>query len=96
MKLKIREDDRHAVDVVLDRRSATAGKAPGVTYADTTAKLRDRVQVVEKVLSNLDHLAAADPARDLMSRTLTKVAKSSGRDVLAGHNRHAPSAQPVA
>src|SRR5882724_7276809 len=91
MKAKIREEDRRAMDIVLDRVATAAGKREGsATYAAADGHIRDRVLRVQKVLSVLDALATAEPPRDLVARTLKFVAASSGRNVAAStHSRPA-------
>lgn len=101
MSLKMREEDRRAMDVLLDRSAVAAGKNGVPVYATTDENVRSRIVVVEKVLSLLDQVAAEEPPRHLLDRTLRFVEEASGRAVTLRHNAHplSPSfhaAPPVA
>jgi hypothetical protein len=74
MKVKLREEDRRALDLLLDRSPTAAGKAAGTPiYAAVDGHIRERVIQIEKVLSILDVLPAGDPPRELLARTLRYV-----------------------
>lgn len=85
MKLKMRDEDRRALDLLLDRAATAAGKAAGTPlYAAASDPLRERVSKVEKVLNLLDAMPAEEPPKDLLSRTLRRIEQSTGRAVLTG------------
>jgi hypothetical protein len=87
MNLKFREEDRRAIDLLLDRTAVIAGKAAAVSaYAATDGHLRQSVARIEKVLSLLDNLPANEPPRHLLDRTLRFVKDGSGRDVTIHRN----------
>ena len=86
MKPKMRDEDRRAVDLLLDRTAIAAGKTPGVPiYATADGRIRQSVAVVEKVLMLLDNMPRIDPPRNLVLRTLKLVERSSGRPVAHPH-----------
>ncbi|HWE93251.1 MAG TPA: hypothetical protein VG269_04690 [Tepidisphaeraceae bacterium] len=87
MKVKLREEDRRALDLLLDRSPTAAGKAAGTPiYAAVDGHIRDRVIQIEKVLNILDVLPAADPPRELLARTLRYVEQPAGRPLReSGH-----------
>ncbi|HZK82471.1 MAG TPA: hypothetical protein VFC46_15420 [Humisphaera sp.] len=100
MNFIFREEDRRAIDLLLDRTAVVAGKTTGVSaYAATDGHLRQSVARVEKVLSLLDHMTANNPPRHLIDQTLRFVKDGSGRDVTI-HRNLAPAAfssqRPVA
>ena len=75
MKFKMREEDRRAVDLLLDR--ATAASQGRVVYSAADGHTRERIAKVEKVLSVLENLPAAEPPRDLAARTLKFIKNAS-------------------
>ena len=85
MNLTLREEDRRAVDLLLDRTSraaaaAAAGDGDGgssrVVYAAADPSLGERVARAQKLLAMLDLLPAADPPEDLVGRTMTQVERA--------------------
>lgn len=79
MKLKMRDDDRRAIDILLDRTAVAAGKAHGVPiYAAADGLLRERVARVEKVLGMLDNMMDSEPPRNLVVATLRFIEHSTG------------------
>jgi len=76
MKSKLNNADRQAVDLVLDR-FATIGRDDGITTM-AGAPAEPHVQSVEKILSVLSNMPAAEPADDLMARTLRRIENASG------------------
>ncbi|HET6249996.1 MAG TPA: hypothetical protein VFE47_20060 [Tepidisphaeraceae bacterium] len=91
MKLKMREDDRRAMDVLMDRAVTALGKPNGTIYAAVDGRLRERVSQVEKVLGILDNMPAADPPRNLLAKTLRFVESSTGENL----TRNRPSAPGI-
>lgn len=81
MKIKMRDEDRRAMDLLLDRSVAAAGKSNGsALYAATDGRVRERVSKVEKILQLLEAMPAAEPPKDLVRKTLRYVEH-------AGHGR---------
>jgi hypothetical protein len=92
MSITMRDEDRQAVDLVLDRSVSAMGK--GLRYSAVDSRIRERVSHVENVLSIYSNLEAGDPPRDLASRTIRFIEQSAGIDLSAArleptlaHNR---------
>ena len=79
MNAKLREEDRRAVDLLLDRGMAAAGKSKPVFAVNGGSQ--ERVVGVQQVLQLLDAMPAAEPPADLVDRTLEFVesAAQNGR-----------------
>jgi hypothetical protein len=86
MNVSMRDEDRQAVDLVLDRSAAAMGKGP--RYAAADSRIRDRVSHVENVLAIFGNLEAGDPPRDMLSRTIRFVEQSAGCDLRAAREVH--------
>ncbi|HWE02651.1 MAG TPA: hypothetical protein VG326_09600 [Tepidisphaeraceae bacterium] len=85
--MKIRDQDRRAIDLLLDRTaSATAPASNAPAYAATDGQLRQSVACIEKVLSLLELMPAQEPPRLLLNRTLSHIKQESGRDVTIPKN----------
>lgn len=85
MNVTLREEDRRAVDLLLDQgvQAASAdGSAPSV-YATADPSVGQRVAHAQQLLHLLDLLPAPDPAVDLAARTMRFVeeARMSGAAV---------------
>lgn len=86
MTRKLNEADRAAVDLVFDRiLSAVNGRgvgSDGGTRGDVVPLTQpvsdERLSAVEKVLSLLENMPAAEPSADLAARTLQHIAHHSG------------------
>ena len=78
MKVKLRDEDRRAIDLVLDRSTPSSAKGSPLIPA-TQGNLRERMGPLEKVLCLLDSYTAEEPAPDLVTRTLRYVASQEGR-----------------
>jgi hypothetical protein len=81
MKFKMTQEDRCAVDLLLEQGSASAfkGWSASCFNADHGARLRHRVETVEKVLGVLAEMPASDPPANLVARTLRKVEREGHR-----------------
>ena len=82
MTRKLNEADRAAVDLVFDRiLSAVNGRAAtsaGPNLVPLTQPVSDeRLTAVEKVLSLLENMPAAEPPADLAARTFQHIARHS-------------------
>jgi len=89
MTVRLRDEDRRAVDLLLDRAASGQGVRPPVAgnghgsgngngshaagFAPVSSDGRAGLPGVQKVLAMLDMLPAEDPPQDLMARTLTRV-----------------------
>ena len=80
MSKKLGDDDRRAVDLLLDE-SAGNGKARGNGngqggYASSVdPALHQRLQAAEKVLQLLAEMPAPEPSPDLVAKTLRRIAE---------------------
>jgi hypothetical protein len=81
MSKKLSDDDRRAVDLLLDRSGN--GQASYATPAG--AALHQRLQNAEKLLQVLAAMPAIDPAPDLVARTMRRIEERS----------HEPAVSPV-
>ncbi len=81
MSVTMRDEDRRAIDLLLDRSPATAGGGNGMdgdgmsaavytTHADPTSQ--DAIEGVERLLGLLSLLPAEEPPADLVERTLAR------------------------
>jgi len=75
MNAMLNQQDAAALDLILDHSPTASGHAAPV-FAPSDGAGRERVQYAQKVLSLLHLLPAADPPRDLLSRTLRHVGES--------------------
>jgi hypothetical protein len=75
MTKKISEDDRRAIDVLMDRQMTNTlksnGKPPFANMYSPT--LWKRIQSIENILQLLAHLPASDPPHNLAGKTLQRV-----------------------
>lgn len=78
MKTKLREEDRRALDLMLDRMPAANGKG-GAVYAAAQGASQERVARVQEILQVLDLMPAAEPPKDLVDRTMAFI-ESAPRD----------------
>jgi hypothetical protein len=91
MTRKLKEDDRAAVDLLLDR-SAAASKQMVVAPLNATG----RVEAASRVLRALAAMPALDPPADLLARTMRRIDRTVAtmpgeREAQAPYvNRHHP------
>jgi len=71
MKRKLKDEDRQAVDLVLDTFPAVGREDGVVAIAGTPTE--QRVQTVDQILSTLSQMPAIDPPDDLVERTLRRI-----------------------
>ncbi len=86
MTKRLRDEDRRAVDMLLDRLPNTPlhggsnggnGKAAPVGFASTMGNgFQHRLETIERLLGQLNHLPASDPSPDLLSRTLERIKRA--------------------
>jgi hypothetical protein len=76
MNLTLREEDRRAIDLLLDRSAMASGKGDdngAPVYATADPSLGERVARAQQLLQLLDWLPAPEPSSDLAARTLRLV-----------------------
>jgi hypothetical protein len=71
MTRKLIDEDRQAVDLVLDTFT-TVGQEDG-TVAVAGTPVEQRVQSVQQILSALSQMPAVEPPDDLIERTLRRI-----------------------
>lgn len=83
MNLTLREEDRSAVDLLLDRSPRAAGDGDGngggaTIFASADPSLGQRVAKAQQLLQLLEWLPTSEPSADLVGRTL-RVVDQGGR-----------------
>jgi hypothetical protein len=73
MSTRLNDDDRRAVDMLLDRQTEP-GKSGFV--ASMQPVFTDRLNSVERLLNMLEQIPAAEPPANLVARTLRRVEES--------------------
>jgi|HubBroStandDraft_1064217.scaffolds.fasta_scaffold59429_2 hypothetical protein len=68
MSMQLRDDDRRAVDLLLDRPEDNPNDTPAKAPVAATS-----LQSAEKILNLLQQMPAMEPPADLAARTLLKV-----------------------
>ena len=76
MKLKLTDEDRNAIDLILDQ-AAAAVKNPSHSY--TPAAGAEHLKAVQTVLQLLQALPVSEPPVDLASRTLAHISQATGK-----------------
>ena len=82
MKLKLNNDDRCAIDLVLQQRSADE-EVSANCFAKSNASLQKRVKRVEKLFDLLAQMPQQEPPANLLAATLKHV-RLHEHDVIAG------------
>ena len=90
MKTKLKDEDRRALDLLLDRGPTAAGRSAPV-FAAADAGVRERLPRVQKVLHLLDALPAGEPPKDLVAKTMQYIENPMRRKL----NRAARDLAPV-
>ena len=87
MNLRLRDEDRRAVDLLLDRAATGTGVNPSGagngnghghahaagSFTQVSGDVRERIPAAQNVLQMLDMLPAEDPPQDLLGRTLRRL-----------------------
>jgi hypothetical protein len=83
MTLQLRDADRRAVDLLLDRAATGTGVNPngagngnghhGASFSQVSGDVQTRLPAAQKVLQMLDMLPAEEPPQDLLARTLRQL-----------------------
>ena len=69
MAVQLRDEDRRAVDLLLDRPHPNSNEIPSASAPVSAANMRS----AEKILTLLQQMPAIDPPADLAARTLLRV-----------------------
>ena len=93
--MRLRQEDRKAVDLLLDRAPVAArGNGYGngqAVYAGADGAIRERVAKVETLFHILDSWPVSEPPRDLIEQTLELIEDPAARQ---HRNLHIPSVSP--
>src|SRR5437868_6259832 len=73
MKVKLSEEDRCAIDLVLEQRAAAAAGGLEHCFGKSSASLQKRVAQVGKLFDLLGHLPAEEPPANLVAATMKYV-----------------------
>jgi len=99
MSLSLRDDDRRAVDLLLDHAQAAQQDMQTMAFGGTSMTeagvSNEHLVAAEKVLKMLDAMPAAEPAADLLARTLARVERHAGSPV-RGHHPMIDAGRPMA
>lgn len=100
MNLTLREEDRHAIDLLLNRSAIASSDGSGAASAYATAdpSLGERVARAQQLLQLLDWLPAPEPSSDLVAKTIRFVdeAQMHGANVRSPLPNLLGSQRPVA
>jgi hypothetical protein len=93
MNKRLSAEDRHAVDLLLERPEATqAHSLVDMVFAHPVrGPFEARLDAAEKVLGVLDNLPAPEPSQDLISRTMQRIEEAN----LEPTSKHAPTQRPT-
>jgi|SRR5581483_9069784 len=75
MNKRLSADDRHAVDLLLERPEASSSKPllEMVFARPAKGQFEARLDAAEKILGLLDNLPEPEPSHDLVSRTMQRI-----------------------
>lgn len=92
MKPTLGQDDRRAVDLLLDRTATIAGNGNGhPIYASTDQPMGARIAGAQRLLKLLELMPDVDPPQDLVSRTLRLIDRAAAHPT----SIRPPLAQPI-
>jgi cytochrome c-type biogenesis protein CcmH/NrfG len=78
MKPTLGQEDRRAVDLLLDRAAALAGNGNGHSlYASTDQAMGKRIAGAQRLLKLLELMPSVDPPQDLVNRTLRRIDRAA-------------------
>ena len=83
MTKRLSEEDRNAVDLLLDRTLVGADGNGGSFVSHASAAPQARIEAASRVLKVLEAMPAPEPSADLIERTMQRVA-AGGMRIPAG------------
>lgn len=95
MGMTLRNEDARAVDLILDRAAAAHGEGT-MLFAGEAAVSNEQIAAVEKVLQLLEAMPAAEPAADLLRRTMERIASAMPAHLHAERPELTGNSGPVA
>lgn len=79
MSFQLSDDDRRAVDLLLDRSPTASGNGNShALFAAADGVPQERIRGVEKILQVLEMMPPAEPPVDLLARTLQRLDEPAG------------------
>jgi hypothetical protein len=92
MSKRLSVEDRHAVDLLLERPDAHANKSlvEMVFARPVKGSFEKRLDAVEKILNVLSAMPAPEPPRNLVNKTLQRIERAQLEPTLA-HRPKAPA-----
>lgn len=85
MKLTLGQDDRQAVDLLLDRTAGIGGNGNGRSvYASAGSAMGERIAGAQRLLKLLELMPQIEPPQDLVSRTLRHIDRAAASPGMAG------------
>lgn len=76
----LRDGDARAVDLLLDRAASASGDG-GMQFAGQADVSTEQLAAAEHMLKLLHVMPAADPAPDLLRRTMERIDSDAGNDL---------------
>ncbi len=96
MTVKLSNDDRCAVDLLLDHaESPRPGISSCFSHAPSAA-IQQRLVRVEQLLKQLDHHTAPDPGGDLLARTMARCTNNDSSAITPPDMAEAGGTRPLA
>ena len=84
MKLTLGQDDRRAVDLLLDRTANITGNGKGQSvYAAAESAIGERIAGAQRLLKLLELMPHVEPPQDLVSRTLRRIDREAAHPTAA-------------
>jgi len=77
MSVSLSNDDRCAVDLLLEHAQPPTSEATSCFTKATSADMQARLERAEGLLHTLDHFLAAEPPADLVANTLARCERLS-------------------
>ena len=72
--MRLADQDRHAIDLILDHGAASVTDAGGAFVAPPTGdEMRQRVAGIDTILAVLGTMPAQEPSPDLVARTMRRI-----------------------
>ena len=84
MVTKLSDDDRRAIDLLLNKTCANATSANGFLPPEQ-AVVPQSLESVERILALLKHLPAVEPSADLAARTVRRCQQATAPGDVAQH-----------
>ena len=93
MNKRLNAEDRHAVDLLLERPDATRSNSlvEMVFARPAKGKFEARLDAAEKILSLLNYMPASEPPENLLSRTIQRIEQARLEPTAAPTPTHRPT-----